>query len=307
MTSIAAWGKLPGFGDFLRVGSDAAPILAFDAAFSALRLDEERAALFAASVPAVAFIHHADRWWGAVVLSSTDAVGRHAPFVAVAGLRSIDPNDEVGVLPLAFAPFIQRVLGQHAAGWPADSDGVRSLLLDFATDLTLDDTDSDFVAHLEGTSQASLANCFGGVEPLTEVLRTVVATATGLVAGCGLRIAPVAGPVQAGFWLSAVSLIRNRDGIPGPSILHPGNSELAPSITQLWTAPTAGQLAAALWPSCSRPALGAQIIAVPATEIPEQVSLPRDLLAEPRAHLRDLLYRLVAQRRTQRYVRPSPT
>ena len=103
MTSIAAWGKLPGHGDFLRIGSDSAPVAAFDAAFTALRLDAAQAEIFAVGGPVVAFIRQADRWWGAVVLPSTDRVGRHAPFVAVAGIRSVDPADEIGVLPLAFA------------------------------------------------------------------------------------------------------------------------------------------------------------------------------------------------------------
>ena len=303
MTSIAAWGKLPGHGDFLRIGSDSAPVAAFDAAFTALCLDAAQAEIFAVGGPVVAFIRQADRWWGAVVLPSTDRVGRHAPFVAVAGIRSVDPADEIGVLPLAFAPFIQRVLSQHAIGWPVEGEALRQLLAGFGADLSLDAGDEAFVAHLEATTQESLVTAFGGPGPFTAILRTVVAAATGHLHGCGIRVAPVAGPVQAGFWLAAAWLVRARDETPGPLVLHPGGVGIAPSITQLWPAPTAAQFAAALWPASSRAEHGAQPIMAPAPQIPEELHLPTDLLTEPRAHLRDLLYRLVSQRRTQRYPR----
>lgn len=303
MNSIAAWGKLPGHGDFLRIGSESAPVAAFDAAFTAMRLTEAGTARFAAGGPVVAFVRQADRWWGAVVLPSTDRVGRHAPFVAVAGIRSLEPADEIGVLPLAFGPFIQRVLGQHAAGWPADGESVRQLLAGFGADLTLDASEDAFVAHLEATTQASLAVTYGGVDELIRVLRTVVAAALGVLPGCGIRVSPVAGPVQAGFWLSAAWLVRARDDAPGPLVLHPGGVGLAPSLTLLWPAPTAAQFAATLWPASCPPEHSAQLIVAPAPVIPPEVRIPVEILADPRAHLRDLLYRVVSQRRTQRYTR----
>jgi len=302
MTSIAAWGKLPVFGDFVRVGSESAPVTAFDAAFTALRLDVASADAFAASGPVVAFVHQADRWWGSVVLPSTDRVGRHAPFVAVAGIRSVDPADEIGVLPLAFAPFIQRVLQQHALGWPAEGEAVRQVLAGFGADLALDSAEEAFVAHLEATTQQALATTVGGQEQLADILRTVVATAGGRLAASGVRVAPVAGPVQAGFWLAAAWLMRGRDETPGPLVLHPGGVGLAPSITQLWPGPTAAEFAAVLWPANAAPELGAKVVSAP-TRLADDVRLPPDLMTDPRAHLRDLLYRVVSQRRTQRYTR----
>ena len=302
MTSIAAWGKLPVFGDFVRVGSEAAPVAAFDAAFTALRLDVANVEAFAASGPVVAFVHQADRWWGSVVLPSTDRVGRHAPFVAVAGIRSVDPADEIGVLPLAFAPFIQRVLQQHALGWPAEGETVRQVLAGFGADLTLDTAEEAFVTHLEATTQAALATSVGGQDQLANILRTVVATAGGRLAASGVRVAPVAGPVQAGFWLAAAWLMRGRDETPGPLVLHPGGVGLAPSITQLWPGPTAGEFASVLWPANAAPELGAKVVSAP-TPLAHEIKLPPDLLTDPRAHLRDLLYRVVSQRRTQRYTR----
>ena len=302
MTSIAAWGKLPVFGDFVRVGSEAAPVAAFDAAFTALRLDVNNVEAFAASGPVVSFVHQADRWWGSVVLPSTDRVGRHAPFVAVAGIRSVDPADEIGVLPLAFAPFIQRVLQQNALGWPAEGEAVRQVLAGFGADLALDSAEEAFVAHLEATTQEALTATFGGQQLLADVLRTVVATAGGRLAASGVRVSPVAGPVQAGFWLAAAWLMRGRDETPGPLVLHPGGVGRAPSITQLWPGPTAGEFAAVLWPANAAPELGAKVVSAP-TPLAQEVRLPPDLLADPRAHLRDLLYRVVSQRRTQRYTR----
>lgn len=302
MTSIAAWGKLPVIGDFVRVGSEAAPVAAFDAAFTALRLDAGAVQAFATSGPVVAFVHQADRWWGSVVLPSTDRVGRHAPFVAVAGIRSVDPADEIGVLPLAFAPFIQRVLQQHALGWPADGEAVRQVLAGFGADLALDSAEESFVAHLTATTQESLAATVGGPQQLSDILRTVVAAAGNRLPASGVRVAPVAGPVQAGFWLAAAWLMRGRDETPGPLVLHPGGAGRAPSITQLWPGPTAGEFAAVLWPANATPEQGAKVVSAP-SPLAEDVRLPPDILADPRAHLRDLLYRVVSQRRTQRYTR----
>jgi len=306
MTSIAAWGKLPGIGDFLRIGSEAGPVAAYDAAFTALRLDAAGAEAFAVGGPVVSFVHHADRWWGAVVLPSTDRVGRHAPFVAVAGIKSVDPADEIGVLPLAFAPFIQRVLQQHAAGWPIDSEAIRQLLAGFGADLGMDRAEEDFVAHLEATTHEALAATIGGTAVLSEVLRTVMGAASGRIAGSGIRVSPVAGPVQAGFWLSAAWLMRRRDEAPGPLVLHPGGVGRAPSITQLWPGPTASDLAAALWPAHAQPEIAGKIISAPCRVpgvVPDDLRLPADLLTDPRAHLRDLLYCVVSQRRTQRHTR----
>lgn len=301
--SLAAWGKLPAFGDFLRLGSNSAPVSAFDAAFTALALDQQRAAAFAASGPVLTFIHHSDRWWGSVVLPSHDSVGRKSPFVATAAVRSIDPGDEIGVLPLAFAPFIQRILAQHQAGWPTSQDAVGAAVSAAAAGLDLEKAEGDFVARLEATAQADLWGAFGSAEACRQAMSVAAAAANGTIPGAGLRVLPVAGQIQACFWLAAIWMVRSRDEAPGPLVIHPGGPGLAPSVTVLWPSPTAGQLAAALWPGSCQPEQAVSVVTTGRTALPVGYELPAELFTDSRGHLRDLLYRLVTERRTRRYTR----
>ncbi len=302
--SVALWGKLPGFGDFLRLGSRSAPLSAIDTAFTELRLDTARAAAFSASAPVVAFFHQADRWWGSVVLPSTDRVGRPAPLVAMAGLRAVDPADEIGVLPLAFGSFIGRVLAQHAAGWPTEQDAVLAAVAAAAADLDLGAAEETFVATLEASPQETLWALTGGAAGCHRTLSIVAAAAAGRLPVVGMRIAPIGSPVNAGFWLSAAWLVRGRDDPPGPIVLHPGAAGIAPSVALLWPSPTGAALAAILWPAAVLPAYF-PALATPQLEgvLPREVRLPADLCADGKSHLRDLLYRLVTERRTHRYTR----
>jgi hypothetical protein len=303
---VALWGKVPTHGDFLRLGSAAAPLSAFDAAFQALRLSEPaRIAAFAGYPPVVSWIHHGDHWWCAVVLSSTDRVGRVAPVVACAGVHSLEPADELGVVPLAFGPFIQAVLGLRQQGWSPDADRILAALQVGADAVSLETAEDTFIAALEASSVASLWVPFGSADIGRQALRSLVAAASGILPSAGLRMSPVASPVQAGFWLSACWLVRGRNDTPGPIVLHPGVPGLAASVAVLWPAPTAADLAAALWPGIAAVESQATIINAPVATLPCPVALPEDCLQDPRAHLRDLLYRLVTQRRTQRYVRPT--
>ena len=303
---VALWGKVPTHGDFLRLGSTVAPLSAFDAAFQALRLSEAaRVAAFAAYPPVVSWIHHADHWWCAVVLSSSDRVGRVAPVVACAGVHSLEPADELGVVPLAFGPFIQAVLALRSQSWSTDGERILAALQSGAEAVSLETAEDSFIAALEASPVASLWVPFGSADTGRQALRSLVAAASGIVPGAGLRMSPVASPVQAGFWLSACWLVRGRSDAPGPLVLHPGVPGLAPSVAVLWPAPTAADLAATLWPGIAAVETQAPIINAPLAELPCAVALPEDCLQDRRAHLRDLLYRLVTQRRTQRYVRPT--
>jgi len=235
-----------------------------------------------------------------MVVPSRDRVGRTAPFVATAAVRSIDPDDEIGVLPLAFAPFIQRVLTQHAAGWPATAEAVGAAIATAAEGLDLGAAEDAFVANLEATPQAELLTTFGSAEICQQALATVAAAASGALPCAGLRVTPVAGQIQACFWLAATWLVRGQGDTPGPIVIHPGGAGLSPSVTVLWPGPTAGQLAAALWPASCLPDQAAALATTGSAALPGGVGLPP---AVSQGHLRDLLYLLVAERRTQRYSR----
>ncbi len=300
--ATGCFGKLPAHGDFLRLlpPGIAAPDRLVDGWFQAAGLDQtrhpDRAAAFAAAAPAFALVPHQGRWWALASFPSQDAVGRQHPFTVAAGISAFGMDEEVGLLPILFAPFFQAAYARHLGGWPATPDALAAACRELTAGVDEAGAQAALVAGLESTTQGALWGSLLG-DPLhpgrAGVLAMLAAPPPRM-----LRISPLVHQMPLAFVLMAVQLIHGAEGAPALIAMlatAPGSAAV------LYGQPRPEACTAALWPGLAPASFheGACDLAAGRASGAGELAA----LGDGRDSLRDLLHRLVAARRTHVYRR----
>jgi type VI secretion system ImpM family protein len=262
MTVLTAgcFGKLPCYGDFIRVHAEQTPVDAVERWFSAGKLDplhqDGRMAAFAASGPAFAIQQGGGSWWGSALFASRDQVGRLYPFAVFTSIPIETVGAEVGVVPTLFIPFFQKAMQAAAAGWPDSVGAVKDLLATLTTQIDVPTEEGRLVSALDTCTNHDLwTSLLGGFpDPRGgQVFADLAAIAHGVSGGHGLRIQPMAHQIHFCFWLMLLWLLRDKPGAPALLALLPESPGRSPSATVLFDRPTTAQCFATLWPACASP------------------------------------------------------
>ncbi len=306
MTTLAGgcFGKLPFYGDFIRVHGERDPVQAVERWFHGGALDpaSPRAAAFGASGPSFAIAHEHGQWWGIAQFPSQDQVGRRHPFALFAALPATEPVREVGVLPLLFIPFFARVMQAAARGWPSTQAGVKEMVATLGVSVDPAGEESRLMPALDSCTARELWQALAGAggEARAGAIRGGLLGAAHDRAVHGLRIQPMAHQLHLSFWLMLLWLLRESHGMPALLAMHPGAPGRTPSACVLYERPSAATCFAALWPACAaaEATSGIHDLVGAATRHPP---LPLDdAAADPDATLRDLLHAVVALARQAR-------
>jgi type VI secretion system ImpM family protein len=302
--SGGCFGKLPFYGDFIRVHGERAPVQAIERWFQsgALEPGSARAGAFAASGPSFCVAHEHGQWWGIAQFPSQDQVGRRHPFALFAALPAAEAVREVGVLPMLFIPFFARAMQAAARGWPSSATGVKEMVATLAASVDPAGEEARLMPALDSCSVRELWQALlgeGGAERAGAVLGSLVG-AVADKAVHGVRIQPMAHQVHLSFWLMLAWLLRERPGMPALLAMHPGAAARAPSACVLYDRPSVAACFAALWPECATPEAREGIHDLGAAAGRHQPIAPEVAGMDPDATLRDLLHGVVAHARQAR-------
>lgn len=311
MTSltIGGFGKLPGYGDFIRVHGEASPVALIERWVASAAIEEKspRAQAFLAGGPTFAVTSHAGHWWGIALFPSHDQVGRIHPFALFAGLPIASAGHEVGVLPLLFIPFFQQALQAAQGSWPSTVPAVRERILALHAQVDARAEEARLIGVLDGALARDLwQGLLGRWDP--ERARAVVAHLLAAVqtpAVHGLRIQPMSHQAHLCFWLMLVWLARPQPTPPVLLAMQPGGPSQTSAAGVLWDRPQVHDAATLLWPAAARePLTDVLDLATgegPVLDVPPLP--PLEALEDPELPLRDLLHALAAVGRQPRGVR----
>jgi type VI secretion system ImpM family protein len=317
--AVGCFGKLPFYGDFIRVHGDKSPIAAIERWYGggAVEAGSTRARQFLASGPVFALVQDGGMWWGVALFPSQDQVGRPHPFAIFAGLDPEETGDEVGLLPLIFIPFFQRTGPAFAQAHAASGlPQVRELLAALPVPLALDKAEAQLVAGLETVKAGELwTGLFGGAQDPNQVLaERTMATLMAVShdpAVVGLRIRPMVHQIHFCCLLMLYWLLRARVGMPALIALLPGSAKRQPAAVILAERPAGSAVFASLWPEVGVDESQAVAVATALGGIQDLVSGPQRSapvtvdrsLIDPELPLRELLHGLASLGRTKRFTR----
>ncbi|MGZ3417819.1 MAG: type VI secretion system-associated protein TagF [Polyangiales bacterium] len=264
--SVAAFGKVPSAGDFLRSNIVGEPVSSFeDWLTRGLEgADDRLGQTFAQAFlngPIYAFIHRApqapQRLLAGVVRPSRDAVGRRYPFVVCCAFESGALMGMPHLLPLVLGDFLESVTGFATTAdylrSQSDLDAGLARAPRFALE-GIEQAKYDYDTWLQSTAVANVwRTVYGASAPLSSfrAIHTIDQCVTGFRGQempntpLGLRVPlGVGGPAAAAFWIDVVRTIArwkqtipscfwSFDGREGNMLLHFGDPP-ARTVSELW-------------------------------------------------------------------------
>jgi type VI secretion system ImpM family protein len=299
---VGCYGKLPFYGDYLRILPSHFPLAQFESWFAAGNLGTERQdgrlLAYDSSPPGFAMFPAQGRWWAIAIFSSQDQVGRRYPFILCADIPNDLVGDEVGLVPALFAGFFQQAYMAAVRGWPTTIDDLKALLQSLAG--AIDPArDAQVIANaLTNIKARDLWTALLGRadDPrCTSAVTQVINLATGSRTGWGIRLQPSVHQSHVSFWLWFISTLRNHSRPPDLIVMHPGQQGHAPASFLLYDRASPETCFAALWPRCSIATFDSGITDLANVGSPQGQPLGEELdslLSQPGLSLRDLLHAL---------------